>query len=137
MSKKGYYLDTSNFKRKLDKICGKTIPDRAVKGLGRASQQLILDAIEKRPQVPFLKGHLRGSGEIDSPEKIRDGFQVTAGFTKEYAAKLHEMSPQKARKVNWTRTGAKYPGPKFLSSKLTMYGKDYFRIIADTIREGR
>jgi len=140
MSKSGYFLDFSDFDKKLKKILEKTIPQAAEKGMFNAINQWLDDAVEKPPQAPFKIGDLWGSksGEPSQPpfevERKSNEIVGTGGFNIEYAKKQHEAEPGRYK---YTRTGAKQPGPKYLESKAAKYGKDYLKIIAESIRNAK
>jgi hypothetical protein len=109
--------DSSNFLGGFKKFCNKTIPDVATKGLFQTGWMVIRYANTKKPKTPRDKSDLQSSGRVEvHPVKL----EITVGFNKEYAAKLHEMP--KARKVNWTLPGS---GRKYLETKLYHYNKDF------------
>jgi len=132
MNKSGYFLDFSDFNKKLKKILEKTIPKAAEKGVFNAANELLNDAVEKPPQAPFKKGDLWGSKIVDKVETKGNEISAKAGFNISYATKQHEAEPGR---FHYTRTGAKQPGPKYLESKMAKYRKKYGKIIAETIRK--
>ena len=149
--KGGFQMDTRDFMRKFMKIAQDTIPSLAGRGLFMAGNELLRDGIKIPPQAPFREGHLRGSartqgeGQVmhqltSSEKKAFRAFKneaaiwVLAGFNIDYAAKWHELSWIKSARINWTRTGAKLPGPKYLESKMAMFKDKYMKIAATAIR---
>lgn len=135
--KTGYVLDFSKFMKNLDKIVDNIIPERAGKGLFNAANELHEDAKYKPPQTPKDIGDLWGSWENRPVKIVGTIIILVCGFNSKYAAKFHEMPPDEARKIQWTRhKGASQPGPKYLISKMIHYRKKYMGIIADSIRRG-
>ena len=103
----------------------------AGEGLFEAANELLEDAITVRPLAPFDEGHLRGSARTNKAKYFMRRVDVEAGFNIEYAARWHEISPEKEKKVHWTLPGS---GRKYLELKLTMFGKKYMAIVAEAIR---
>jgi len=134
MNKKtGFFIDPDDFLKKFDEITGRVVIDSAGKGLFVAAKEMIHDAITLPPQAPFKKGDLRGSGTVEKAKKARKNISIKAGFNIEYAARQHEAEPGE---FNYTRTGAKNPGPKFLESKMVSKKDKYMHIVAETIKAG-
>ena len=109
------------------------------KGAAIAGMQWIDDAVNKQPSVPLKEGTLRGSGSVHVKGKYIGGIKgekdgtpnlgnvphpkvlLTVGFNTPYAARQHE-----GVSFNFTEPGS---GAKFLSSKKTMYEKQYIKIM--------
>jgi len=134
MNKKtGFFIDPDDFLKDFTKIVDSAIPELAGKGLFAAGISLIHDAKTLPPQAPFLKGDLWGHGIVEKAKKARKDVSVKVGFNKSYAARQHEAEPGE---FNYTRTGAKNPGPKFLESKMVTKKNKYMYIVAETIKAG-
>jgi len=128
----GFYLDTSDFDKKLDNLDKKIIPDASKKGLADGMNKLLSDSIELPPQAPFKEGELWGSiaGTVEVFIK-RGVIFVVGGFNKIYARRHHEAEPGEFK---YTITGAKQPGPKFMQSKMVQFKNKYMEIVANSIR---
>ena len=120
-------IDFSDFEKGLARLVKDVEPRETAKGLFQAGNQLIVDAIEMRPYVPFDEGHLRGSGRTDPARVTGGGAEVTVGFNKEYAARWHELSPEEDKRINWSLSGS---GRKYLESKMSMFKDKYMKIVA-------
>lgn len=105
--------------------------NEAKEGLNEAFWEMIDDAKWKPPQAPFLLGDLHASAEIDDIKITTKYIQVSGGFNIVYAAKQHEQEKPYDKP---TTTVVKNPGPKFLESKMTEYGKDYIQTVVDRMR---
>jgi len=130
----GFYLDTSDFDKKLDNLDKKIIPQASKEGLADGMDALLRDSIELPPQAPFKKGELHGS--IAGTVKVfmkRGIIFVLGGFNKIYARRHHEVAPG-TFKYTITKGGVTQPGPKFMQSKMAKYGKKYMEIVANSIR---
>ena len=134
----GYYLDFKEFNRNLQRLTDVEFPEYIEKGLFVAMNELLNDSIKKPPQAPKDIGNLWGSRTGVMPgtklevEKTRDAMSMKGGFHIKYAHRHHEVAPGT---YNYTTTkGASQPGPKFMQSKMSQYGKKYIGIIADVIR---
>jgi hypothetical protein len=123
----GMTIDTRDFEKGLTNLVKTLEPEATAKGLFRAGSQLILDAINEQPYVPFDEGHLRGSGKVTKVEVTKSGAEVAAGFNKEYAARWHELTPEEDARINWSLPGS---GRKYLESKLVRFKEDYMKIVA-------
>ena len=134
MTKKtGFYLDTSNFDKKFERVVEQAIPGDASKGLEKAMNEVLRDSIELPPQAPKEIGDLWGS--IANTVKVFVKYKVLSvlgGFNIEYAKYQHEAEPG-AYKYTLDK-GAKQPGPKFMQSKMALYRERYMGIVADVIR---
>ncbi len=134
MSKEtGFYLNFSDFDKQFEQLVKNAIPDDARKGLNKAMNEALSDAITKPPQVPRDIGDLQGSSAGTVKVKMkRSVISASGGFNSEYARRHHEVEPGT---FNYTISAkCQNPGPKFLSSKLIMFGKKYMGIVADAIR---
>ena len=118
----------TDFEKGLTKLVKESEPRETAKGLFKAGSQLIKDAINMKPYVPFDEGHLRGAGRTDPAEVTTGGAEVTVGFNKEYAARWHELTPEENAKINWTLENS---GRKYLESKMAMFKNDYMKMVAD------
>ena len=121
-------IDFSDFEKGLTKLVKESEPSETAKGLFKAGSQLIKDAINMKPYVPFDEGHLRGAGRTDPAVVMGGGAEVTVGFNKEYAARWHELTPEEDAKINWSLPGS---GRKYLESKMGKFKNDYMKIVAD------
>ena len=126
-----YEVDFSNFNAKLPQIVDKAIPSEAGNGLFKAANQLLDDAMYKRPFAPFKMGDLRGSARVDKAVVVGSLISVMCGFNIEYAARWHELTPAEDARINWTLPGS---GAKYLESKMARYMADYMEIVASHIR---
>ena len=134
MNKKtGFFIDPDDFLKDFTKIVDSAIPELAGKSLFAAGNEWTRDAIVLPPQAPFKKGDLRGSKIVEKAKKARKDISVKVGFNIKYAARQHEAEPGE---FNYTRTGAKNPGPKFLESKMVTKKNKYMYIVAETIKAG-
>lgn len=133
MSKSGFFLDSSDFDKEFKDVTQNVIPSLAGKGLFKAGVAVINDAIAISPQAPFLKGDLRGSKIVEKAKKDPNDISVKVGFNIKYATRQHEAEPGE---FNYTRTGAKQPGPKFLESKMVTKKDKYIYIATETIKAG-
>lgn len=134
MSKEtGMYLDTTDFDKKFDDLVKKAIPGDAQKGLRNAMNELLSDSIKKPPQAPKdigdLWGSTAGTVKVETKHKL---LSVHGGFNIKYAHRHHEVAPGTYKYT--TTKGASQPGPKFMQSKMAMYGKKYMGIVAEVIR---
>jgi len=134
----GYFLDFKEFNRNLKRLTDVEFPEYIEKGLFNAMNELLNDSITKPPQAPKDMGDLWGSRTGAMPgtklevEKTASAMSLKGGFHIEYAERHHEVAPGT---YNYTTTkGALQPGPKFMQSKMSQYGKKYIGIIADTIK---
>ena len=127
----GMTIDPTDFEKGFKALTEKALPETISKGLFKAGSQLIIDAIEEQPYVPFDEGHLRGSGKVTKAEVSEAAVEVNAGFNKEYAARWHELTPEEDAKINWTLKGS---GRKYLESKMLRYKDDYMKIVAKHIQ---
>ena len=105
-------VDCSDFEKGLKKLAEKTIPPEVGKGLFKAANELLHDAINVQPYAPFDEGTLRGSAQTNKAEVKKGEVSVEAGFNIEYAARWHELTPEEDSKINWTLPGSgrKYQG---------------------------
>ena len=123
-------VDFSDFEKGLKKLCEQTIPPEIGKGLFKAANELLHDAINEQPCAPFDEGTLRGSARTNKAEVKKDGAEVVTGFNIEYAARWHELTPEEDSKISWTLPGS---GRKYLESKMTMFKEKYMAIVAKHI----
>ena len=131
----GMTVDFKDFEKGFKRIVEDTIPEEAAKGLFKAGNRLILDAVEKTPQAPKDIGDLWGSKRVIEAKIEHDRITVEAGFNIAHAARWHEISLTRAAQINWTTDkGAVNPGPKYLEMKLMMYKNDYMEITANHIK---
>lgn len=119
----GVYLDMRDFNEKFRKMTEVTTPEAMRKGIFAAVSDIKLDADEVAPRTPVKEGHLKGSWMSEITYKSANEFSVLCGFNIEYAIFVHEM----VKRHDWTEPGS---GPKFLESKLFMFGNKYLEIIA-------
>jgi len=125
-------LDFTDFEKRFKKIVEDAIPSEAAKGLFKAGNELLNDAITKRPMAPFDEGHLRGSARTEQAKIERDKISLDCGFNIVYAARWHELTPSEDKRINWTLPGS---GAKYLSSKMVAYKDKYMFIVAEHIKK--
>lgn len=130
MAKTGFFVNTTDFDQKFEKVIKNTIPSLAHKGLFNASNAAFTDTKNEQPYLPRDIGDLEGSWEVHKPSNLQDLF-VEFGFNIIYAARLHEDGKPG---WNWTRPGS---GPKYLESKLIRNKDRYMKIVALTISNGQ
>jgi len=132
MIESGYYIDTTDFDKKFNNLMKNAIPEYGEEGAFKAMEALLLDAVEKPPQVPREIGDLQGSKVIERVKREGGESSIVGGFNIAYARRHHEVEPGT---FNYTLTkGASQPGPKFLESKMAQFKEKYAWIIAETIR---
>jgi hypothetical protein len=122
MSGTGFYLDLSQFKRRFEKLTNNDIPEAMRQGFFKAAATLLNDADNVEPKTPKKKGDLKGSKKI-----AVEANEIIAGFNIIYAAYLHEEGKPD---WNWSEPGS---GPKYLESKLWMFGDKYIRIATEAL----
>lgn len=127
----GMSLDFKDFMTGLRLLCMKN-PAIAGEGLFRAGNELLHDAIYKRPFAPFDKGDLRGSARTDKAEFDGTNVSTKVGFNIVYAARWHELTPEQDARIHWTLPGS---GRKYLETKMQAYRNDYMKIVADYIAQ--
>jgi len=147
----GFEVDFSEFNEKFMEYALKTVPEAVEKGMFEALSELKNDADNITPKTPHLEGNLRGdysfilegitqSRILEVGSKHKGGSKPAERFGAKdiiaklvfrmaYAAKWHEAVK---KKVNWSEAGV---GPKFLEMKLMMFGKKYFGLVAQRVRE--
>uniref|UniRef100_A0A6M3LWE9 Tail protein n=1 Tax=viral metagenome TaxID=1070528 RepID=A0A6M3LWE9_9ZZZZ len=128
----GFTLDFTDFEKQFKTIVEKAIPQEAGKGLFKAANELLNDAITKIPKAPFEEGHLRGSARVSKADITYNSVSIVFGFNIVYAARWHELSPAEDMRINWSLPGS---GRKYLEIKMTMYKDKYIWIAAEYIRK--
>jgi len=128
----GFTLDFTDFEKQFKVIVEKAIPQEAGRGLFKATNELLNDAITKLPYAPFDEGHLRGSARTDKANFEHGSISVTGGFNISYAGRWHELSLAEDIRINWTLPGS---GRKYLEIKMTMYKDKYMEITAEHIKK--
>jgi len=143
------WIDFSDFEKGLEKLVQESVPEDIDRGLFRAANQLLDDAIYVIPKAPFDEGHLRGSARTQGAGNIlykpraeppkgfkgkreTEGISIQTGFNIVYAARWHELTPAEDAKINWTLPGS---GRKYLESKMSMFKEDYLKIFAMYLRK--
>jgi hypothetical protein len=143
----GISVDTKDFDLKFGELMKRSVPANVSKGMFRAGNELLRDAIYEVPKAPFDEGHLRasartqlgggvmikfGTGAYMPPASVdaRDGegYALLAGFNIIYAARWHELTPEEDARINWTLPGS---GRKYLETKLIRHKDKYAKIVAD------
>ena len=122
----GFSLDTSKFVAEFDRIRG-DMKANAKQGLFYAAAEMLHDSNTVEPKTPKKSGDLRGSWHVEAVENGAEDWELQCGFNIEYAAAVHEMlqgNEQWGMVVNWSEPGS---GPKYLESKLSMFGKKYLK----------
>jgi len=123
-------VDFSDFEKGFAKIVEKASKEEAGKGLFKAGNELLRDAIRIEPIAPFDEGTLRASARTNKAEIKKGEVSVEAGFNIEYAARWHELTPEEDSKIAWTTPGS---GRKYLESKMTRFKDKYMKIVAKSI----
>ncbi|MBE3109314.1 MAG: HK97 gp10 family phage protein [Acidobacteria bacterium] len=127
--------DFSDFRRRFDKLVRNDAPDDLEKGMFRAGNEILRDAVTVPPGAPKDTGELWRSRMTKRPEGAEKGSGVEAGFNKVYAARWHELTPAEDATINWTRDkGAVSPGRKFLETKFWMFKNKYIRTAVSYLR---
>jgi len=123
----GITFDSRDFDLKFKRVTGTVIPQTAAQAFREQAPLILADAITKEPKAPHDTGNLWRSQKVDAPKTSKNEVYIEYGFNAEYAAAVHEMPS----KTNWTMPGS---GPKYLETKLLMYGRSYFEKIAAKIK---
>ena len=138
-------LDVSDFEKGFARIVKKASGEEAEKGLFDAANQLLRDAEEEQPYVPYADGFLRGSasvggaggqvhkrGQTGGAKAVvtKDEVSVYPGFNIVYAARWHELTPEEDDKINWSLPGS---GRKYLESKMALFKEKYMKTVARSI----
>jgi hypothetical protein len=125
-----FKLFTGDFKLAFDQLVGKA-PEDFKRGLFNAAAELLRDANNVEPKTPKKEGTLKGSWEIEASYTSPDVWELVCGFNEVYASYLHEMADLPMVMAHWTEPGS---GPKYLESKLTMFGSKYIDIAVKSMR---
>ena len=123
-------VDFKSFEKGFKKIVKKASGEEAGKGLFKAGNELLRDAINEIPYAPFDEGTLRGSARVTKAEIKKGEVSAVAGFNIIYAARWHELTPEEDSKIAWTLPGS---GRKYLESKMARYKNKYMQIVAKHI----
>jgi len=126
-NKSGITFDSRDFDIKFKRTTDSVIPQAAAQAFREVAPLILADAITKEPRAPHDTGNLWRSQKVDAPQITKTEIFIEYGFNAEYAAKVHELP----EKTAWTMPGS---GPKYLETKLLMYGKTYFEKIAAKIK---
>jgi hypothetical protein len=124
-------IDFKDFDKGFKKLVEKSAPDDFDKGLFRAGNELLHDAIYVIPKAPFKEGSLRASARTETPKGEPKGSGILAGFNIVYAHRWHELTPEQDRKISWSLPGS---GRKYLESKILMFKDKYVRIIGSYLK---
>jgi len=124
-------IDFTDFEKGLKKLVEDVEPDVTDKGLFKAGNELLHDAIYVLPKAPFKEGHLRGSARTETIGGMKKGMGILAGFNIVYAARWHELTPDEDKRISWTLPGS---GRKYLESKMSMFRDKYLKIIGEHLR---
>ena len=156
-----FEIDWSDFNKKFFEYALKTAPEAAEKGMFEALGELEHDCDTVTPKTPHLHGNLRGdktlilegitkstvtektggtgkdharSGSAPAPTQGASSIIAKLIFRMPYAAKWHEAVDKEWSQggVNWSEAGV---GPKYCESKLMMFARKYFNIVATRIKE--
>ena len=127
INKSGITFDSRDFDLKFKRVTGTVIPQAAAQAFREQAPLILADAITKVPRAPHDTGNLWRSQKVSAPQITKREIFIEYGFNAEYAAKVHELPDTTA----WTMPGS---GPKYLETKLLMYGKSYFEKIAAKIK---
>jgi hypothetical protein len=135
-----FTFDTKDFEKKFFTFAQRTIPEAVRAGVFAAMTKLEQDALEVSPTVPkgpmgkpaYTPGQLRKQTiiEVKSDDNTTTGKLV---YKMPYAARRHEeeRGPVSGKPVKFSEPGS---GPKFISTKLVRFMKDYVGIITETIK---
>jgi hypothetical protein len=127
----GMTIDMSDFEKGFKKLVENSIPPETEKGLVKAANALLTDAIEEAPQAPKKTGALWRSKHVNAVVVTQDDVSIEAGFNIIYAARWHEAEAG----INWTTNkGATNPGPKYLESKMARNAKRYLDIVGEYLK---
>jgi len=137
----GMTIDFTEFEKTFKALVEGAIPKEIGKGLFRAGNALLHDAIYLEPKAPFDEGHLRGSARVEEAKIEKGDISTRIGFNIKYAARWHEISQENMSKkdilgrayskhwpINWSLKGS---GPKYLESKMIKFKSKYMEIVAD------
>ena len=130
MTETAFTMDWKDFDAKFVEFIKKVSQEIAAAGLKKGMDELLNDAEDEAPTVPWLHGDLRGSREIEDPIIKGEKILVRGGYNSIYAARLHEGEPE----WDWTRDRTPSPGPKYLESKMARKSTKYMRIAADYMK---
>jgi hypothetical protein len=130
MSNDPFSLDFAEFDRRFLEYAVTKAPEAAKQGMFEALGELKHDADSVQPMTPYLEGHLR-SEHTKTIEAEPGNIVAKLVFLMPYAARMHEGKAS----WKWTRTRVPSPGPKFLETKMMMFGKKYFQIVANRIKD--
>lgn len=137
-------IDFRDFENGLKKLVEKALPPEIAKGLFRAGNELLRDAVIEVPKAPFKEGHLRGSRQTQSAngQTVKfekglapanadaswpdGGYGVVAGFNIVYAHRWHELTPEEDVRISWSLPGS---GRKYLETKLIRHKEKYRDIV--------
>lgn len=138
-------IDFSDFDKGFKEFVEKSSPPEVAKGMFRALNELLRDAIKEDPMAPFDEGALRGSARVQTPDGVLhdpsgaiaatgtikvpkgDKIEMAAGFNIVYAHRWHEISKEKEKDINWTTPGS---GRKYLETKMVRHKEKYLEIVA-------
>jgi len=123
-------IDFKDFEKGFAKIIEKASSEEAGKGLFKAGNELLQDAIKVEPIAPFDEGTLRGSARTNKADIKKGEITVETGFNIEYAARWHELTPEEDSKISWTTPGS---GRKYLESKMVKFKDKYMKIVTKSI----
>jgi len=120
-------IDFMDFDRGFAKVAEKVSEKEAGKGLFKAGNELLRDAVKEIPYAPVDEKILIGSGRTNKAEVKEGEVSVAAGFNIIYAARWHELTPEEDSRINWTKPGS---GRKYLESKMARHKDKYMKIVA-------
>ena len=129
----GFAFDFRKFRKGLERVTRNVDKELADKAMFAAGNELLRDAIKVQPFAPFDEGHLRGSARTSRPKVGGGRAEIEAGVNIEYAARWHELTPEEDSRINWTRTGAKFPGRKYLEMKMSMFKNKYMWMVGKAL----
>jgi hypothetical protein len=137
-------FNDKDFQNNIKRFIHEVLPSRIEKALAVGAMALHRDCIMVAPTVPFKEGWLRGSGSIHvngafyhESQEGKQGFankdpegqkgEAIVGFNTPYAARMHEGVD-----YNFSETGS---GAKYLESKLSMFGNQYVKLMAEELKK--
>lgn len=145
-----FEFDMTEFDKRFTKAALKTVPEALEDAMFAVLSEVKHDADTVQPKTPLLEGNLRGDytfvlegitksriastgkkgGAGPQPAERYGAKSIIAKiiFRMPYAAKLHEAV---GKKIAWSEPGS---GPKYLESKLSMFRRKYWGMIAEVAK---
>ena len=134
MSKKGLTMDLTLFNKTFFPLVEKAIPNEAEKGVFKGANLILDKAEDQIPKVPRKIGDLRTSRKVEKVIVAPGMISATLGYNIEYAAKLHELPPEKSTRTNWSLPGS---GAKWLERSMLRNKDNAVKVITKHIEKAR